>query len=37
MLMAKQVEFIHPVTGQDMLIEAEFDEQWQQIFNVFEW
>ncbi|MBA6290868.1 tRNA pseudouridine(65) synthase TruC [Colwellia sp. MB3u-70] len=37
MLMAKQVEFIHPVTGLDMLIEAEFDEQWQQIFNVFEW
>ena len=37
MLMAKQVEFIHPVTGLDMLIEAKFDEQWQQIFNVFEW
>jgi len=37
MLMAKQVEFIHPVTGLEMLIEAEFDEQWQQIFNVFEW
>lgn len=37
MLMAKQVEFIHPVTGLDILIEAEFDEQWQQIFNVFKW
>lgn len=37
MLMAKQVEFIHPVTGLKILIEAEFDEQWQQIFNVFEW
>ncbi|MFT5297912.1 MAG: tRNA pseudouridine65 synthase [Cognaticolwellia sp.] len=37
MLMAKKVEFIHPVTGLEMLIEAELDEQWQQIFNTFEW
>ncbi|MBA6329354.1 tRNA pseudouridine(65) synthase TruC [Colwellia sp. MB02u-6] len=37
MLIAKKVEFIHPVTGLEILIEAEFDEQWQQIFNVFKW
>ncbi|TWX73893.1 tRNA pseudouridine(65) synthase TruC [Colwellia sp. C1TZA3] len=37
MLIAKQVEFTHPITGLEMLIEAEFDEQWQQIFNAFEW
>ena len=37
MLIAKQVEFIHPITGLKMLIEADFDEQWQQVFNAFQW
>jgi tRNA pseudouridine65 synthase len=37
MLIAKQVNFIHPVTGTSVTIEAEFDTQWQQIFNEFEW
>tara|TARA_R110000737_G_scaffold344611_1_gene371936 strand:+ start:1527 stop:2285 length:759 start_codon:yes stop_codon:yes gene_type:complete len=37
MLIAKQVDFIHPVTGLSMSIVAEFDQQWRQVFNEFEW
>jgi len=37
MLIAKQVDFIHPVTGQALSIEAEFDQQWQQVFTEFNW
>ena len=37
MLIAKKVEFIHPITAKKMTIEAEFDEQWQQLFNEFKW
>ena len=37
MLIAKKVEFIHPITAQKVTIEAEFDEQWQQLFNEFKW
>tara|TARA_R110000737_G_scaffold176266_6_gene201370 strand:+ start:4089 stop:4853 length:765 start_codon:yes stop_codon:yes gene_type:complete len=37
MLIAKQVDFIHPVTGLSMSITAEFDQQWRQVFNEFEW
>lgn len=37
MLIAKQVDFIHPVTGQSMSIKAAFDQQWQQVFDEFKW
>jgi len=37
MLIAKQVDFIHPVTGMTVSIKAEFDEQWQQVFAEFKW
>jgi tRNA pseudouridine65 synthase len=37
MLIAKSLEFNHPVTNQRMKITASFDEQWQQIFNQLKW
>ena len=37
MLIAKKVEFTHPITAQTIVIEADFDAQWRQVFNTFEW
>jgi len=37
MLLAKSLEFNHPITGEKVTIEAEFDYQWQQVFNELEW
>ncbi|MBA6416218.1 tRNA pseudouridine(65) synthase TruC [Colwellia sp. 6M3] len=37
MLIAKKVEFTHPITEQTIVIEADFDAQWRQVFNTFEW
>ena len=37
MLIAKSLSFIHPVTMQQLTITADFDAQWQQVFNALEW
>mgnify|MGYP003384775754 CR=1 FL=1 len=37
MLIAKSLSFIHPVTEQQVTINAEFDEQWQQVFKALDW
>ena len=37
MLIAKSIEFLHPVTREQMKIEAPFDEQWQSVFNRLNW
>lgn len=37
MLIAKSLSFIHPVTGKQVAITAEFDEQWQKVFKALEW
>jgi len=37
MLIAKSLEFNHPITHKRILISAPFDEQWQQIFTECEW
>lgn len=37
MLMAKKLEFIHPVTAENMSIEANFDAQWLSIFSALSW
>lgn len=37
MLIAKSLSFIHPVTAQKITITAEFDQQWQQVFNTLAW
>lgn len=37
MLIAKSLEFNHPISKQRIKISAPFDEQWQQIFTTFEW
>jgi tRNA pseudouridine65 synthase len=37
MLIAKRLEFVHPVTELPISIDADFDEQWLQVFNEFSW
>jgi len=37
MLIAQSLSFIHPITEQKITINAEFDEQWQQVFNALAW
>ncbi len=37
MLIAKSISFIHPVSGLNISINAEFDAQWQQVFTEFNW
>ena len=37
MLIAKSLAFNHPVTGEKLIIEAPFDNQWQQVFNELSW
>ncbi|TPH14055.1 tRNA pseudouridine(65) synthase TruC [Litorilituus lipolyticus] len=37
MLIAKSLQFNHPVTGKRVIIEVKFDKQWQSIFNQFNW
>ncbi|MBL4910222.1 MAG: tRNA pseudouridine(65) synthase TruC [Alteromonadaceae bacterium] len=37
MLIAKQLDFVHPVTGEQVNISVEFDQQWQNIFKQLDW
>ena len=37
MLIAKKLTFIHPVSQQEVIITAEFDSQWQHVFNLLKW
>ena len=37
MLLAQKVEFMHPITKEWVTIEAEFDEQWLQVFDELAW
>lgn len=37
MLIAKKIEFVHPVTGKNLEIEVSFDAQWQQVFSTLKW
>ncbi|WDD97695.1 tRNA pseudouridine(65) synthase TruC [Thalassomonas actiniarum] len=37
MLMAKKLEFSHPVTGEAIVIEANFDAQWLSVFDRLGW
>lgn len=37
MLIAKQLAFEHPITGSKVLIETDFDEQWQLVFKRLNW
>ncbi len=37
MLIAKSLEFNHPVSEQRIKISVPFDEQWQQVFTQFAW
>lgn len=33
MLIAKSLEFLHPITGKEIFIEADFDQQWLAVFK----
>jgi tRNA pseudouridine65 synthase len=37
MLIAESLEFNHPISGERLIISANFDDQWQQIFTKFTW
>ena len=37
MLLAQKVEFIHPITKEQVTIESEFDLQWLQVFDELAW
>ena len=37
MLFAQQLSFNHPVTGEDITINAQFDSQWRSIFDALGW
>ena len=37
MLIAKKIEFIHPVSKQKLSISTDFDEQWQEVFKQLGW
>jgi tRNA pseudouridine65 synthase len=37
MLMAKSLEFNHPISDERLNISATFDEQWQQFFSKISW
>lgn len=37
MLIAKKLSFVHPVSGELITIEANFDTQWQQVFKTLAW
>jgi tRNA pseudouridine65 synthase len=37
MLIAKSLSFIHPITKKKIIITAEFDQQWQQVFTELNW
>jgi len=37
MLIAKSLSFVHPITKKRIIITAEFDPQWQQVFAELDW
>jgi len=37
MLIAKSLEFNHPISNERIKISAPFDEQWQQVFETLQW
>jgi tRNA pseudouridine65 synthase len=37
MLIAKSLEFNHPISNERIKISAPFDKQWQQVFDTLQW
>ena len=37
LLHASELRFIHPFSGEDVVIKAGFDEVWQRLFSEFDW
>ncbi|NOR22905.1 MAG: tRNA pseudouridine(65) synthase TruC [Desulforhopalus sp.] len=37
MLLAKKLDFVHPVTNENIAIEVKFDQQWLNVFEKLSW
>ncbi|NMS37556.1 tRNA pseudouridine(65) synthase TruC, partial [Vibrio parahaemolyticus] len=37
LLHASELRFVHPFTDQEIVMTANLDETWQQLFTRFEW
>ena len=37
MLLAKNLDFVHPVTNENISIEVKFDQQWLYVFDKLDW
>lgn len=37
LLHASELRFIHPITEKPLVLKAEFDETWKNLFTAFEW
>lgn len=37
LLHASELRFIHPITEKPLVLKAEFDETWKNLFTTFEW
>jgi tRNA pseudouridine65 synthase len=37
MLIAKNLDFIHPITNEKIALAVKFDQQWQSVFNKLKW
>jgi tRNA pseudouridine65 synthase len=37
MLIAKKLDFVHPITNKNISIEVDFDQQWLNVFNKLSW
>lgn len=37
MLLAKKLDFVHPITSEKITIEVQFDQQWLSVFDKFAW
>ncbi len=37
LLHASELNFTHPITGEDIVIKADFDDTWKKLFTEFGW
>jgi tRNA pseudouridine65 synthase len=37
MLLAKKLDFVHPITNEKTVIEVKFDQQWHSVFDKLSW
>jgi tRNA pseudouridine65 synthase len=37
MLIAKNLDFVHPITNEKVALEVKFDQQWLNVFDKLQW